>query len=64
MFERNPVGVAIMATALVVYGWVVVDLPMLEKLAALVLALGVFLLAVLALDWLRARYGPDLPADA
>lgn len=60
---HNQVGVAFMALVLAGYVWFAVDRPLVPKLATLALALGAFLLAVYAIDRLRARYGVELPDE-
>jgi len=58
--HRSPGAVAFMLLVLAGYGWFVLDLPLVEKAVAVLLAVGVFLLAEYALERLRDRYGPDL----
>lgn len=57
---RNPSAIAIMVTVLAVYVWYVVDLPLLSKVVTVLLSVGAFLLATLAIEKLRDRYGVDL----
>jgi hypothetical protein len=56
--HRNPEVIALMLAVLAGYGWLVLDLPTVEKAVAILLAMGAFLLAEYAIERLRDRYGP------